>query len=337
MASKGVNLRDAVVVVTGASSGIGRATAVELADRGARVVVTARREEPLRELVEECRALGAEARAVPADVTDQAAMEKVARVAAEAFGGLDAWVNNAGVLLVARFEDSPDEAYRQVMETNFFGYVHGARAALPEVGQRGRGVLVNVSSIHGVGGAPYASAYAASKFAVRGWAESLRQELRGDAISVCTVLPAAIDTPLFQHAGNHMGRALKPPNPTYDPELVARTIVGCIERPKREVFAGGAGRAVAALHALAPALYERVMARMIELDEFQDVPEHPSNGNILHPMPLGTDASGGWKEDGPARPQVARGGLAKKSATAAAIAAPAAAGLAWYWRSRRAA
>ncbi len=288
----------------------------------------------MRELVDECRRLGAEARAVPADTTDPAAMEAVAREAVEAFDGLDAWVNDAAVLLVARFEDSPPDAYRQVMETNFFGYVHGARAALPHFRRRGRGVLVNVSSVHGVGGAAYASAYSASKFAVRGWAESLRQELRDTGIDVCTVLPASIDTPIFQHAGNYMGRALKPLNPTYDPDQVARAIVGCIERPKREVFVGGAGRMLAMLHAVSPALYERVMARQIELDEFQDVPEAPSNGNILQPMPLGTEPTGGWKERAPAR---LGSGMARKGAAAAALAAPAAAGLTWYWRNRRAA
>ncbi len=134
---------DAVVVITGASSGIGRATALAFARRGATVVVAARREQALRGVATECEQLGGRALAVPTDVTDEAAVRSLARRAVESFGRVDVWVNNAAVGLFGRFEDTPLEAYRRVIETNLFGYIYGARAALPIFREQGSGVLIN--------------------------------------------------------------------------------------------------------------------------------------------------------------------------------------------------
>ena len=288
------NLSGAVVVITGASSGIGRAAALAFAERGAQLVLTARRDEPLNEAANACRRLGTEALAVPADVTDPGAIEQVARQAEERFGGIDVWVNNAGVYLAGSFEDTPPDAFRQVMEINFFGSVNGARAALPRLRAR-QGVLINIASVAGAASYPFFSAYIASKWAVRGWSATLRQELFGSGVDVCTILPASIDTPLFQHAANYTGWFLKAMNPVYTPEMVADAIIRCAERPTREVIVGGAGKMMASQWAMAPRLAERMFRVQAESDHFRkDQPVAPKQGNLFEPVREGTDATGGW-------------------------------------------
>src|SRR5918994_2114334 len=212
-------IADSVIVITGASTGIGRASALAFARAGATVVVTSRREEVLCTLAETCRNLGGRATAIAADVTDERAVQDLARRVVESFGRIDVWINNAAVTLFARFEQTPPAVYRRVIETNLFGCIHGARAVLPYFREQGNGILINISSGVGKMGSPFISAYVASKFAIIGLSESLRMELR-DApdIHVCTVLPAAIDTPLFQHGANFTGRAARPMPPVYSAE-----------------------------------------------------------------------------------------------------------------------
>jgi NAD(P)-dependent dehydrogenase (short-subunit alcohol dehydrogenase family) len=215
-------IADSVIVITGASTGIGRASALAFARAGATVVVTSRREEVLCTLAESCKNLGGRAIAIAADVTDERIIQDLARRVVESFGRIDVWINNAAVTLFARFEQTPPEAYRRVIETNLFGCIHGARAVLPYFREQGSGMLINISSGVGKIGSPFISAYVASKFAIIGLSESLRMELR-DApdIHVCTVLPAAIDTPLFQQGANFTGRAVQPIPPVYSAEKVA--------------------------------------------------------------------------------------------------------------------
>lgn len=178
----------------------------------------------------------------------------------------------------------------------------------------------------------YASAYVASKFALRGFAECLRDELRGEQIDICTVMPASIDTPLFQHAANFTGRAAKPLRPIIRPERVAAAIVRCAKRPRREVIVGASGRQLVLAHALAPSLFERLMSRNVEREHFRDEPLAPTPGNVYEPMPEWTGVTGGWKQgdaspkgSGPARTAIAAGTaaltLARTAATAIAMAA----------------
>jgi NAD(P)-dependent dehydrogenase (short-subunit alcohol dehydrogenase family) len=322
----GRKLDGAVVVVTGASSGIGRATGLALAERGARVVLAARRVDALEELARQCQAAGGQALAVPTDTTDQAAVTELARRAVERFGRIDIWVNNAGVYLLGLLEATPPEAFRRVLETNFFGYVNGARAVLPQFRHQGRGVLINNASVYAHLGAPWLTAYVSSKFAVRGFSEALRQEL-GDLpdVHICTVSPSPIDTPIFASAANYSGRAVKAPPPTYPPEQVASAILASALHPKRERIVGGAGRLVTVAEMVAPRRFERVNRRYVNRLQFAPEPAPATDGNLYAPLSDGRAAvRGGWRRRPNPPPQLRRwatvGLLAAGSLTIARIA-----------------
>lgn len=292
--ARDADLRNKVVVITGASSGIGRAAAQAFAEAGCRLVLAARSEAALAIAARECATEGGEAVPLVCDVADPKDVERLAQTAKERFGGIDVWVNDAGVHVFGRIEEVPLDEFQKVIQVNLMGTVHGCRAVLPIFRQQGRGVLINIGSMAGTIGQPFASAYVSSKWAVRGLSECLRMEVMDvPGIHVCTVLPPSIDTPLFQHAANHAGRAVQPMPPIHSPEEVARVIVSLARRPEREAFIG-AGRLVAAAHSLAPAMTERLMARAVERRHFQPRPSGPSRGNLFSPQ---ADAvHGGWGE-----------------------------------------
>jgi short-subunit dehydrogenase len=290
-------ISESVIVVTGASSGIGRATALEIARQKGTVVLASRQSEALNELCVECESLGGRALPVPTDVADEVQVQQLAKRAFAAFGRIDAWVNCAAVAAYAKFEDIPAETFRQVIETNLFGCVHGARAVLPYFYEQGEGVLINISSAFGKVGAPYASPYTASKFAVAGFSESLRMELRDQPrIHVCTILPATMDTPIFQHAANYTGRFLEALPPVYKPEEAVETILGCVLEPKREVLVGRAAKQVVMLRKISGALTERIMSAKVEKQHFQERSWPASPGNVFTPMHEYNTVSGGWRD-----------------------------------------
>ena len=313
-----MDLARATIVVTGASSGIGRATALRLAARGANVVAAARRDEPLASLVEECRQQGGEALGVRTDVADENSVRMLGEAAIARFGRIDGWVNNASVSLIGPFEDLPPDAFRRTIDVNFYGVVNGSRVALEEFRRQGRGTIVNVASLAGRVGSRYYSAYAAAKHAVVGFSQSLRMDLASaPGIEVCTVMPAAIDTPFFEHSGNYAGRPFKPVRPFYQPELVADIIVGLLERPRAEVFAGDMAAPTTLFRTLAPGLFERVYGAVVERYHFLDAPAPPTPGNVFAPIPGRTEVHGGWSERQASLATVSR---VASVATAAALA-----------------
>jgi NAD(P)-dependent dehydrogenase (short-subunit alcohol dehydrogenase family) len=320
-------VKDRVVVVTGASSGIGRAAAIAFAERGATVVLAARSASALEEVAETCRGHGRDALVVSLDVRDAEAVDNLARRAVGSFGRLDVWVNNAAVNLFAPIEQAPVELWHRVVETNLLGTYHGVRAALPWMREQGRGVIINVSSVLGKLGSPYQSAYVASKHGIRAISDCTRQELRdAPGIRVCTVLPGPIDTPLFRHAANYAGRAVKPVKPVIDAHRVADAIVSCAARPRREAVVGASTAEVLGWLRIAPGLVERIAARQVDKDHFEHRLSGPWDGNLLEPIDEHGSVSGGWTRSSRQvgaddRSAVSNGGVSPKLGKAAAVGA----------------
>lgn len=237
-------ISDQVLVITGASSGIGLVTAKKAAAAGARVVLVARNQPALAQAVEEILAEGGVAAYAVADVGDAPQVEAVGSYAVERFGRIDTWVNNAGVAIYAMLANTPLEEHERLFRTNYFGTVNGCIAALRHLEKSG-GALITVGSIASDIPSPVMGAYAASKHAVRAYVESLRVEVTasGAPVSVTLIKPSGIDTPIAQHAANHMGAEALIPSPVYDPSLVANAILDAAVTPRREVIVGGIGRA----------------------------------------------------------------------------------------------
>jgi NAD(P)-dependent dehydrogenase (short-subunit alcohol dehydrogenase family) len=253
-----------VVVILGASSGIGRETALRCAARGAKVVVAARSEPGLRSLVEEIGATGGEAIHVVCDVADVLQVQAVADAAIARFGRIDTWVNVAATSVYAPFERTSLDEFRRVIDVNLMGYVHGAQAALPYLRREGRGALIVISSVEGLVSLPLHGAYAASKHAIEGIVDALRRELQAEGvpISVTSIKPASINTPFFNNALSKIGVKPKGAPPVYRPRIVANCVLYAAEHPVRDLYAGGAGKAMALNQMLMPGVLDRMLARV---------------------------------------------------------------------------
>lgn len=276
-------LREKVVVITGASSGLGRATALELASRGCSLVLASRRLSVLQALAEECRKLGADAIAVQADVTREPDMQRLAATAIERWQALDIWINNAGITLYASLQEGPIEHHKRVIETNVVGCILGARAAIPIFRRQHRGVMINIGSLLSQIGQPFVPSYSISKFGVQGVSEALRLELADEPeIHVCTLFPYAIDTPHFQHAGNLLGRRPIPLQPVQSPEHVAREIARLAAHPRRMRHVPRIAALGLALHALFPRTTERLLLDVLRRWHFAGALER-GEGNLYSP------------------------------------------------------
>jgi NAD(P)-dependent dehydrogenase (short-subunit alcohol dehydrogenase family) len=250
----------------------------------------------LQTVADDCRRLGGRALAVPTDVSDPAAVHALAERAVATYGRIDAWVNNAAVSAYGVVDQVPPEEFRRVIEVNLLGTAYGVQAALPHLYAGGGGVIVNNASVLAEITMPYQSAYNAAKHGVRGLSDTVRQELHAsghDEVSLCTVLPATIDTPFFRSAANHTGRALRPPPPVYPPHLVARTITRLLTHPRREVYAGAAAALLGLQWRVAPAVLERVLSRYGRRAQFGVGPAPVTTGNLFRSTGS-AEASGGW-------------------------------------------
>jgi short-subunit dehydrogenase len=283
------------IVITGASSGAGKAIALEFASTGARLVLASRNLTALKEVGAECDGLGAQVRCVMADVTDAGAMINLAAEADNFGGQIDVWVNNAGILAVGPFEKTPMEVNEQLIRTNLIGYMNGAHAVLPYFKNQKRGILINNISVGGFLPVPYGAAYSASKFGIRGFSLALKTELASwPDIHICDAYPAFLDTPGIQHAANYTGKQVRPAQPVYDPRRLAMEIVRLAAHPRPEIMVGSASVLLRAAHGLFPGITRGITKLVISgyLKSAKSIPQ--TDGNIFTSVDYGNSVYGGW-------------------------------------------
>ncbi len=257
-------IRGSTVVITGATSGIGRETARKFARAGARVAVAGRREERLQELVGEIEAKGGEALAVRTDVSDMAQVERLIEKVQERFGRIDTLVNNAGVFIAARFEEQSPEDFRRVMEVNFWGTVYACKVVVPQMrAQSMGGVIINVSSILGKRGVPFETAYCASKFALAGFSEALRTEVKSDGIDVSTIFPGAVETEIWESVANQTGLEMPSFVPKFPARELARIIVQDARFPQPEIVMALDAQVLNLFNKLAPGMLDFILGQSV--------------------------------------------------------------------------
>lgn len=279
-------LSEQVIVITGASSGIGLATAIMAARRGAAVVLAARSRQTLDATVASIEAAGGRAVAVTADVADPEAVERIAEAAIGRFGRIDTWVNNAGVSSYGTIEEIGLAEHRRIFDTNYWGIVHGSMTAVRHLRRGGGGAIVNVGSVLGERVFPLQVPYAASKHAVKGFTNGLRMELRtqGAPVSVTLIKPASVATPYMHHAANHLDTEPTNPPPVYAPELVAENILYAAEHPVRDLYVGGFAWLATVMERLAPGLSDRAAAGMaVRLQPRDEPPGRYRHAGLTEP------------------------------------------------------
>lgn len=288
-------LNQQVIVITGASSGIGLTTARMAAAQGAKLVLASRNEEAMRQLEQEISSSGGQVATVVADVGSRDDMRKLAQTALDRFGGIDTWVNNAGVSIYGRIEEVSDEDSRRLFETNFWGVVNGSIEAASHLKKSG-GALINVGSTLSDRAIPLQGMYCASKHAVKGFTDALRMELEeeGAPVSVTLIKPAAIDTPYTQHATNYLPSEPQNPPPVYAPEVVARAILHAATHPTRDLFVGSAGKMFSSMEKYAPRLTDRLMEATLVQQQQSDKPSNGRQDRGLHRPGRPLQETGGY-------------------------------------------
>lgn len=293
-------LKEQVIVITGASSGIGLVTARMAAQQGAKLVLAARNEDALRQLVDEIRSKGGQAIYVVADVGQEEDVNRIADAAIAEFGDFDTWVNNAGVSIFGRCEEVSIPDMKRMFDTNFWGVVYGSRVAVKHFRHRGvSGALINVGSFLGDRAVPVQSTYSASKHAVHGWTDALRMELEaeGAPVSVTLIHPGRIDTPYNEHARSYMPKQPAHRGMIYPPQAVAEAILYSAEHPRRDMFVGFQAKALAVLGGLAPRLTDKLMEIWAFFSQQSDRPSRDREDNALYHAGYGLHERGthqGW-------------------------------------------
>jgi NAD(P)-dependent dehydrogenase (short-subunit alcohol dehydrogenase family) len=285
------------VLITGASSGIGRATALELAGRGARLVLVARGREPLEEAAAEALAAGAQAARVrPADVTDEDGIQAVVDDAVAEFGRLDVVVHAAQVMAYGRIEDVPREVYEQVVDVAVHGTATVARVVLPVFRKQGAGHLVVVNSLLGSIAAPLMGSYVTAKWGQLGLIRVLQQETRDEpGISVSAVQPGGVDTPIYFQGATWTGSTGRPPPPVYSPQRVARTVLSTLDRPRRIVQAGLFNPLITAGFRLVPGVFDALVGPLLQRMAIANDDVPPTEGNVFESKPAGNATEGRWR------------------------------------------
>ena len=285
------------VLITGASSGIGRATAIELAGRGARLVLVARGRDSLEEAAAEAREAGAAAVVVcPADVTDADGLRAVVDTTVGRFGRLDVVVHAAQVMAYGRVEDVPRAVFERVVDTALHGTANVARAVLPVFRRQEAGSLVVVSSLLASVATPLMGSYIAAKWGQLGLVRTLQQEVRDvPGISISAVAPGGVSTPIYSQGASYMGSTGRPPPPVYTAERVARAVVGAVDRPRRLVQAGVLNPLVTAGFRLLPAVYDVLVGPLMRLAAVARDQVGPTEGNVFESRPEGNATDGRWR------------------------------------------